>query len=493
MSESIVDDVWLGIDVGTQSVRCLAVTATGAVAGSGSHPLSGKREGDRHEQDPHRWWDAVAAACRGALHDVNPRSVRGLALCATSGTILLADQHGQPLTAGLMYDDARAVEQARRVTVAGAALWESWGYRPQPSWALPKLLWLGDHRTDLSGGTRLLHQADYLTGKLVGRPTAADSSHALKTCYDLVGERWPTDLLGEIGVPVGILPEVVRPGEILGEVSPAAAEYTGIPAGTPVTAGMTDGCAALLGSGTFAVGSWNAVLGTTLVLKGVTETRLCDPLGVVYSHRAPDGNWLPGGASSVGAGVLSAEFGGRDLDELAARAADRPPSTVVTYPLVSKGERFPFVAPDAERFTLGETRDEVDDFASVLRGVAFVERLCLDYLDLLGAPTDGTISLTGGGARSPYWCQLRADTLGRSVNVPERAEAAVGMAILARAGTGSLIDVAAGFKRPRTTFDPNPSRASLLLEGYLGLVGELRARSWLPEALARHAWERSKC
>ncbi|MGH3449125.1 MAG: FGGY-family carbohydrate kinase [Haloechinothrix sp.] len=490
MPEPAEGGVWLGIDVGTQSVRCLATERDGNPAGSGSDKLSSRRDGGRHEQDPAAWWRALAVACRAAMASVGQRPVLGLALCATSGTILLTDRDGHPVSAGLMYDDTRATDEAALSVDAGSALWARLGYRPQPSWALPKLLWLLKHTPQLPTGVQLRHQADYLTGLLTAHPTAADSSHALKTGYDLDEERWPLEVLDKLGVPAGVLPDVVRPGVRLGEVSPAAADATGIPAGTPVAAGMTDGCAALLGSGTLTVGSWNSVLGTTLVLKGVTASRLRDPLGVVYSHRAPDGNWLPGGASSVGAGVVSAEFPGRDLDELSDRAAERPPSPVATYPLVSRGERFPFVAPDAERFTLGEVGDDVDYYASLLRGVAFVERLCFDYLDLLGAATDGTISLTGGGARSSYWCQLRADTLGQPVSVPEHAEPAVGMAILARAGTGSLGDAAAGMVRRSAAFDPDANRAAVLTDGYLGLVEELHRRGWLPETLARHARER---
>lgn len=490
MTERGSEDVWLGIDVGTQSVRCLAVTATGAIVSSGSHGLTGTRSGDRHEQDPHGWWEALAAACRQTLREVHPDAVRGLSLCATSGTILLTDTAGRPLTAGLMYDDARARKEAPQVIEGGAALWETLGYRPQPSWALPKLLWLLRH-ADPPGDARLAHQADYLTGLLVGRPTAADASHALKTGYDLVGEHWPTELLDGLDVPAEMLPEVVRPGTTLGQVSSEAAEATGIPAGTPVTAGMTDGCAALLGSGALTVGSWNAVLGTTLVLKGVTEQRLRDPLGVVYSHRGPGDTWLPGGASSSGAGVLSAEFGGRDLDELTTRAAERSSATAVTYPLTSRGERFPFVAPDAEPFTLGEIGDEVDRFAALLRGVAFVERLCFDYLELLGAPTQGAITLTGGGARNRYWCQLRADTLGRTLTVPEEAEPAVGMAILARAGNGSLAEAADDLVRPHTTYEPQAGPGRRYREGYRDFVDQLRRRGWLSEPFAEHALVRS--
>ena len=128
------------------------------------------------------------------------------------------------------------------------------------------------------------------------------------------------------------------------------------------------------------------MLGTTLVLKGVTRDLIKDPSGIVYSHRSPDGNWLPGGASSVGAGVISKHFPDRDLEALGIRAAEREPASVVTYPLHGLGERFPFIAPKAEGFTSGQPADEIDQYAALLQGVAFIERLCFDYLDMLGAP-----------------------------------------------------------------------------------------------------------
>ncbi|GGO93996.1 FGGY-family carbohydrate kinase [Wenjunlia tyrosinilytica] len=489
---SLPGDVWLGIDLGTQSVRVLAVTASGQVAGQGSQPLTSHRDGPRHEQDPRQWWTAFQAAARHALSGIAPASVKGAAVCATSGTVLLADRTGQPLTPALMYDDARAAEQSRRVNEAGAALWERLGYRTQPSWALPKLMWLLANGPVLPPGARLLHQADCLTRQLTGHDTAADWSHALKTGYDPDHGTWPTEVLEAVGVPLVLLPEVVPPGSVLGTVSGAAAEATGVPAGTAVVAGMTDGCAAQIGAGALEVGAWNSVLGTTLVLKGVTAHRPRDPLGVLYCHRAPEGTWLPGGASSVGAGAVSQAFTGRDLAELDARARAHEPADAVSYPLVSRGERFPFVAPQAEAFTLGRPRDDAERHACLLQGVAFAERLCFDYLDLLGAPTGGPLTLTGGGSRSPYWCQLRADVLGRPVSVPENAEAALGMAILARSRGRDLADTARSMVRLREVLDPRPELTPRLLEAHLRLVTELEARGWLPKALAQHSRERSR-
>jgi sugar (pentulose or hexulose) kinase len=275
-----------------------------------------------------------------------------MAVDGTSGTILLVDRSGKALTSGLMYDDSRAVNESRSVNEAGASTWASLGYRMQPSWALPKLLWLLRENRDLIPCARLAHQTDFINVRLAGHEVAADSSNSLKTGFDLIRETWPWEVLHALGIPDHIMPAVVRSGTQIGTVCRGAAAMIGIPAGTPIIAGMTDGCAAQIAAGALEVGHWNSVLGTTLVLKGVTAELVRDPAGVVYSHRSPDGNWLPGGASSTGAGILTQRFAGLDLDVLSVQAADREPATVIAYPLVSPGERFPFTAPDAEGFVL---------------------------------------------------------------------------------------------------------------------------------------------
>ncbi|MFE0255296.1 FGGY-family carbohydrate kinase [Streptomyces sp. NPDC059010] len=470
-------DAWLGIDLGTQSVRVLLVTGDGTVLGSGSAPLAGRRDGVRHEQDPAEWWDGLCAASRTALHGRPKDTVGGLAVCGTSGTVLLTDGAGRPMSPALMYDDGRATVQGARARMAGLGV--------QDTWALPKALWL----TEKYGHGRVTHQPDLIVSLLTGELPPADSSHALKTGYDLERDAWPA-MLSRLGLPGPAIPDVVRPGTPLGEVCASAADATGIPAGTPVIAGMTDGCAAQIASAALRPGSWNSVLGTTLVLKGAAPTPVRDPTGVVYNHRAPDGSWLPGGASSVGAGVLTAAFAGADPADMDTLAAAYEPSGAITYPLVSPGERFPFLAPDAFALVLGEPESDADLWASLLQGVAFTERLCLDYLHHLGAPLDGPLTFTGGGARSPYWNQLRADILGRPARVPRQTEPALGMAALAAFGTGAVADLpeaAEGMVRIGTTVEPRPDRTARFAEPYARLVDELTTRGWLPPPVAAHA------
>lgn len=486
------DGVWVGLDLGTQSVRALVVTGKGELLGAGTQKLTSRRAGLRHEQAPEQWWSAVAAASAQALRGVPADSVTGVAVDATSGSVLLMDRHGTALTTALMYDDTRAAGELERVNEAGDALWTELGYRRmQPAWALPKLLWLLREHPDLIRDSRLAHQSDFINRRLVGREVPTDLSNALKTGADLVRETWPMEIMDALQVPAHLLPGLVRPGTPIGSVCAAAAEMTGIPVGTPVVSGTTDGCAAQLGAGALSVGSWNSVLGTTLVLKGVTNDLIRDPLGVVYSHKAPNGSWLPGGASSTGAGIIASDFADRDLLALERAARGHEPAGAIAYPLVSAGERFPFVAPQATGFMLGSPADDADHYAAVLQGVGYIERLCFDYLDLLGAPVDGDLSLTGGATKSQYWCQLRADILGRPVTVPENPEPALGMAVLAASTGRQTADVAAEMVRVRDVIEPRAGSAGRYDDTYLRLVSELEQRGWLQPAAAGHARERT--
>ena len=494
------NNIWLGLDVGTQSVRAIAVSGTGDILGANSQRLTSRRDGPRHEQNPEDWWRAISVACRAALAGLPTEAIRGVAVDSTSGTILLVDRLGQPLTPGLMHDDNRAVKEARRVNEIGSDVWATLGYQMQPSWALPKLVWmLHEYRnivhptsTSIQEGIKVAHQTDFINRHLIGHEVPTDTSSSLKMGYDLIKNTWPQEVFAQLEIPEEILPTVVLSGTQIGTVCVQAAMETGIPAGTAVIAGMTDSCAAQIGAGALSVGSWNSVLGTTLAFKGVTQELIRDPAGVMYSHRSPDGGWLPGGASGAGASVLSMYFPDRDLDALSTQAMEREPASIVAYPLASSGERFPFSVPEAERFLLGEPTDEIDLYAALLQGVAFVERLSFDYLDMLGAPTNGELSLTGGGVRSRYWCQLRADVLGRSVRIPENAEAALGMAVLAASVGRRVADVTKEMSRTREVIDPRPDHAGRFQEPYVRLIDELEHRGWLPSKVAEHARGRAK-
>jgi D-ribulokinase len=481
-----LDSTYCGIDVGTQGVRAAVVSADGRLlgAGSASLPESVRLDG-RHEQHPDSWWTALVSAVRAAVDAAGDVHIDGLALDATSGTVLVEHADGTPAGPALMYDDARAADQAERAQAVGAQLWSALGYRMQRSWALPKVMWLVEAGA-LGTGDRVVHQSDHLVRRLAGEPVPTDTSHALKTGADLRDASWPMALFGDLGVSADRLPDLVWPGTRIGAVGTAAAEATGLRAGTPITAGMTDGCAAQIAAGALRVGSWSSALGTTLVIKGATEALIHDPSGAVYSHRHPDGGWLPGGASNTGAGVIAREFAGADLAALTVEAAQLIPVDGVTYPLSGRGERFPFIAADAAGFTSGGWTTPAQRFAALCVGIAYVERLAYDVLGGLGADVNGPVALTGGATRNEWWNQLRTDVLGRPTQVPQFADPAVGMAVLAAAAPGELTVTAERMTRIGARYQPDPERGQRLRPGYRALVGALVERGWLTADVVAH-------
>lgn len=474
--------MWLGIDIGTHAVRAVALDEAGRAVASASTALRSIRSGGRHEQDPAGWQSAAAAACRQVMGQLRGAGeLRGVAVDSTSGTLALVDRRGRPAGPALMYDDNRAEPQAEELRRTGCAAWERLGHRPQSSWSLAKMLWLQEQGA-VEEGRAFAHQADLVAAMLTGGRVATDSSHALKSGYDPLERRWPKELVENFRLEASSLPAVVEPGTVLGRVTASAAVMSGIPAGTAVFAGMTDGCAAQIGSGALGRGDCNAVLGTTLVLKASSASLVTDPSGALYSHRNPDGGWLPGGASNTGGRCLEVAFPGVDLARMDTAAARHEPASVIAYPLVGRGERFPFLAPQAEGFLTGTPADEADHYAALLQGVAFVERLGIEHLGRLGVATNGRLTFSGGGAKSPYWCQLRSDVLGRPAAVPATAEPAAGMAILAAWASGaypSLGEAASHLVRYSAHIEPREDSRSRWDGPYEAFLAAIARRGWL--------------
>jgi sugar (pentulose or hexulose) kinase len=438
-------DLVVGVDMATSEVRAMAADAGGRVHAEARHALpapTSPRPG-WSEQDGRAWWPAVATALREVTDRLGPdRTVVAVSVCATSGTVVALDGRGEPIGPALTYADQRAVTEAEVAQSAAVDRCAALGLRVQASFGLPKWAWLVSVARAGTGPrvAGLAHASDVVVRRLVGGPAPADWSHALKSGYDPVRREWASEAMAALGIPTTLLPEVGRPTDVAGRVGEDAAEATGLPVGCEVRLGMTDSCASQLAAGAGEPGRFVSVLGTTLALKGASRELVRDPSGAVYSHRHPDGWWLPGGASSTGAGALAAAFPGREPSELDEVAAAHGPATCVVYPLVGRGERFPFVAPDAEGFVLGEPVDEqpakgADRVRATFEGVAFVERLGYERLAELGAPAQSPIVVTGGGSSSVVWNRIRATVLGVPLLATPGASTSLGACILAAAGT----------------------------------------------------------
>lgn len=478
----------VGIDIATAAVRVVCVDADGRTLATGGEPLPQPSRGPdgSSEQDARSWWPATATALRQLTAKLpgRGREITGVAVSATSGTLVVADGRGAPLGPALMYDDRRAADINATAQELGAERWRALGLSVGPTAALGRLAWylrqLGTPPADGAGGPHALHTPDLIGWRLTGGPVPTDWSHALKTGYDPAAGEWAEEVLDALGVPARRLPPVRQPGTEAGTVSAEAAAQTGLPAGCSVRLGMTDGCAGQLATGAVRPGQFVGVLGTTYVLKGVTRELVTDPEGAVYSHRHPDGWWLPGGASNTGGEAL-AQTPPERLPALDSAASARGPARCVSYPLRREGERFPFVSGRARGFTLGTPADEAERHRAALEGVAFLERLALERVRHLGVAAEAPLRAAGGGSRSALWSRIRATVLGMPLSLAERAETAFGAALLAASGTlhPDLTSAAAAMTGSGETVEPLPAEQDALEESYHRFTQELRERGWL--------------
>jgi xylulokinase len=385
-----------------------------------------------------------------------------------------------------MYSDGRAFAEVASCNEVLAELTTKLGYRFNASFALPKLLWLRKHETDTWARTRLVaHQADYLVGKLTSHWGVSDYTNSLKTGYDLLAEEYPEALANKLDISAERLPRIVPPGTAIGPMNAAVAAKIGLSRRTLVVAGLTDGCASQFATGTTEPGEWVSSLGTTLTIKGASSELIKDPQGRIYCHRHPEHGWLPGGASSTGGEILARRFPEANLAEFNERATPLVPTSLLTYPLARRGERFPFVAPQAEGFTLNaDAREDISSdlfYAACLEGVAFVERLAYEVVTELGAPVHGPIRSVGGATHSRLWLRIRASVCNRPFVVPEVADTAMGNAVLAATGRlyPDIKSAAQAMVHNKTVVEPETAWVPVYEKHYIRFKEELHARGYL--------------
>jgi len=441
-----------GVDIATAEVRVAVAAGDGRVLARAAAPLAAPHRPAPgvSKQDAGSWWPAVTRALGRALAGIDGQVV-AVAVSATSGTVVLADRHGEPVGPALLYDDSRAPAPERwDKLLEGAA---------------------GD-------AVHAWHASDLVVARLTGTSPPTDWSHALKTGYDPGAGRWC-----EAGAAAPLRPEVLPPTSAAGAVGHEAAAATGLPRGCQVRLGMTDACAAQIAAGADRPGRFVSVVGTTLAVKGASEDRIDDPASGVYSHRHPDGWWLPGGASNTGGGSLAARFAKEGLAALDRQAGGHGPAGVVCYPLAGTGERFPFVARDAEELWTAPAAHRVEEYRALLEGVAFVERLGYERLGRLGASRQGPLRSAGAGSRSDVWTAIRATVLGVPITRPASADTAFGACVLAAAGTlhdslaaatDAMVDHAGA------EVEPVAEERDRLEESYRRFLDALHGRGWLP-------------
>lgn len=412
--------MYLGLDFGTSGARACVLDSQRNIVHEDrtAHP-------NPERQTPLDWREAMLKLLRRLPQEVTAQ-LQGIAIDATSGTVLLCDEELEPTSPALLYSDIRALAEANelRQLVPDSHIVCS------ATSGLAKFLWLTRH-TPLDDAAYFMHQADWLTALLTGQGGVSDYHNALKTGYDIERLCWPDWVLS---LPhAHLLPKVLPPGTLVSRINPSIAEHFGIHTSCRIHAGTTDSIAAFIAAGVTRPGEAVTSLGSTIVLKLLSDKRIESAEYGVYSHRY--GNmWLTGGASNAGGNILRHHFSDEQLAELSSHIDAEHDSTLDYYPLSKPGERFPINDPQLLPRIDPRPADEVSFLHGLLQGLSRIEAAGYAKLATLGATPLYSVTTCGGGARNPAWKKIRSRLLSVPVSTANHLEAAYGTAMLAMRG-----------------------------------------------------------
>ena len=451
----------LGIDVSTTATKAVLVDGEGRVAGIGvasygyevPHPMWS-------EQDPAVWWTAARAAIRDVLDTSGTEggAIDAIGLTGQMHGAVLLDRSDVPLRPAILWNDQRTGEECDEIRelVGPRRLIELTGNDALTGFTAPKLLWVRHHEPDVwRSVAHLLLPKDYVRLHLTGDHAVDRADGAGTLLFDLAARDWSPEVLAALGIDPAWLPRSAEGPEVTGTVTAAAAEATGLRAGTPVVAGGGDQAANAVGTGAVDPGVVALSLGTSGVVFAATDRPIIEPAGRVHAfcHAVPD-RWHLMSVMLSAAGSLrwfrDALAPGTAFEELDRQAASVPAGSDGLWFLpYLTGERSPHPDPFARGAFIGltVTHDRRHLARAVLEGVAHGLRDGLDLMIEAGMPAPRQIRASGGGIASPLWRQILADLLQAEIATVGTSEgAAYGAALLAATGAGWFASVAAAVR-----------------------------------------------
>ena len=445
------DGLMLGVDLGAGSLKATLVRSDGTVAGeasatvSTSHPRFGWAE-----QDPREWWTAFCAAVPAALARAGVAgdavAVIGFSGGAHIGVLCGAD--GAVLRPAILWSDSRAAAEAGELRDrADARILELTLNRANPTWLLPQLMWINRHDPAAAAATRRVYiSKDWLRAQVTGTWETDYSDVIGALMADSSTQQWSPELCELGGWDPATLPPVVRPTDVVGSVTAAAAAASGLKAGTPVVCGSNDTTVELFGAGATKPGEGAVKLATAGVTYQVADGPLVRPPVSCYPHIVDGLYYTATGINSCASAhrwlrdQFFATEGFAGMDDLA--SVVKPGADGLIFHPYLQGERAPHWDPQLRADFVGLTMQHGrGHFARALyEGIAYAICDAMTVAEGLGMRYE-TIRLIGGGARSATWRQIMADVLGRPILLPSNGDASFGAAVLAGIGAGIFADV----------------------------------------------------
>lgn len=452
--------VYLGIDIGTSSAKCLAVDAQGEPLALTQQPyqVTHPREG-WVEQDAEQLWNALLSVVRQCVEQIkaegrNPADVQSLAMSTQGDTLIVTDATGKPLIPAISWMDHRPDEECQELlALADQGFWYSeTGLMLTPFSSACKIKWLQKHRPDVvASNPRFCYVPDFLAARLTGEFVTDVPSASWQPLFSPRERRVSKPVVDLLGIPRESVATPVESSVVIGELLPEVARAVGLSPGTRLLAGAFDQSAAALGAGAKAGERSVLSCGTAWVLYSVTSVPARDERGQLpiccHTDSSEWGMVLPfsGGAAYD---WLDRTFPGGSSEI----SASEPP---VFIPHLYGG-----LCPDWREDSRGSlvgldmshTREDIR--LALMRGIASEARRNVEAAEKLVGSV-GAIRMVGGAGKSEVWPQMIANILNRPVEVSDQLESACFGAARLAAGPASGEWIGSDAIR---TFAPEPDR-----------------------------------
>ncbi|MBK3570167.1 FGGY-family carbohydrate kinase [Streptomyces sp. MBT62] len=467
--------MYVGIDVGTSTVKAAAFDSTGSQLAVASRPVELSMHGGFVEQD----MDEVYAAVVAVLDELTAATNNPITLAGLTGQgdgVWLVDTTGRPIRPAVSWMDGRAHELLDRWLADGTfeTVFRRTGSAMFPGCPGPVLAWFEAHEPKpLDTAAHALFCKDMVFQRLTGAPPATDVSDASMPFLDPRTRTYDNGVVELLGL--------TRRRRLLAPVSdPITTALTrgeGLPAGTRIANGPYDLPACALGAGVTEPGDGLLIVGTCLAsLVATTDLDLSgEPAGLYISLDRP-GHWLRAMPAMVGTAALDWVLSttGVRHEEVDALLTATPPGAngvrVLPY-FAPSGERAPFVEPRLRAELTGVSLESTpaDLIRATCEGIGYAARHCLEAAGLTGS-----LAVCGGGTRSPAWMRLLADVLGRPLRVVEGEVGARGAVLAAAERYGVPLDTAAWTRRTEV-IEPDPRRSAYYTKGYEDHLARLKS------------------
>ncbi|QJW58289.1 Xylulose kinase [Serratia plymuthica] len=447
--------MYIGIDLGTSGVKIILLGEQGQLLASQSEALPISRPHPLwSEQAPQDWWHATDRAMLALGKQHSLQQVKAIGLSGQMHGATLLDDRQRVLRPAILWNDGRSAAQCQALERAVPQSRHITGNLMMPGFTAPKLLWVQQHEPHLfSQIDKVLLPKDYLRWCMTGE-FAGDMSDAAGTGWLNVAQRdWSDEMLAACGLSRRHMPQLFEGNQITGQTHTELARRWGMPP-VPVVAGGGDNAAGAIGVGLYQAGQAMLSLGTSGVYFAVSDGFLSNPASAVHSfcHALPD-TWHLMSVTLSAASCLDWVCKLTNVDSVATllRNVEQAPQAEAPLwflPYLS-GERTPHNNPNAKGVFWGLTHQHgPNDLArAVLEGVGFALADGMDVLHASGLQPS-SITLIGGGARSPFWRQMLADISGQRLEY--RTGGDVGPAL----GAARLAQIALNPQRPLSDLLP---------------------------------------